>query len=159
MSHVVDPCTGLVEVLKKVTDPRGLRGRRFPSHSILSICVLATLSGANSLRAISEWASSLCRRDLRRLGGKLKRAFVSISLNISEGAGEFSRSEKARFYRMSRRSATECAAVVDICKELELGTSALWTECRLTPLSIVSMLVKLIKSMNGQPSGQGHPLR
>jgi four helix bundle protein len=95
------------------------------------------------------------------LSDQFKRAFVSISLNIAEGAGEFSRSEKARFYRMSRRSATECAAIVDICKRLELGNSALWTECRINLLSIVSMLVKLIKSMNGKGTGQGqgHPLR
>ena len=32
------------------------------------------------------------------IADQLKRAFVSISLNIAEGAGEFSRSEKARFY-------------------------------------------------------------
>jgi len=89
------------------------------------------------------------------LTDQLKRAFVSISLNIAEGAGEFSRPEKARFYRMSRRSATECAAIIDICKQLELGNSALWTECRLALLSIVSMLVKLTKSMHGNGSGQG----
>ena len=97
------------------------------------------------------------------LSDQLKRAFVSITLNIAEGAGVFSRAEKARFYRMSRRSATECAAVVDICKQLELGKSELRAECRQTLLSIVSMLVKLIKSMNGksvgQGQGQGHPLR
>jgi len=97
------------------------------------------------------------------LSDQLKRASVSISLNVAEGAGEFSRSEKARFYRMSRRSATECAAIVDICKTLELGKPDMWTECRLTLLSIVSMLVKLIKSMNGDGIGQGqrqgHPLR
>jgi len=97
------------------------------------------------------------------LTDQLKRASVSISLNIAEGAGEFSRSEKARFYRMSRRSATECAAIVDICRQLELGDSGLWTECRLSLLSIVSMLVKLIQSMKGDGSGHGqghgHPLR
>lgn len=97
------------------------------------------------------------------LSDQLKRASVSITLNIAEGAGEFSRTEKARFYRMSRRSATECAAVVDICKQLELGKSELWAQCRLTLLSIVSMLVRLIKSMNGKSvghgQGQGHPLR
>jgi four helix bundle protein len=93
------------------------------------------------------------------LSDQLKRASVSISLNIAEGAGEYSRSEKARFYRMSRRSATECAAIVDICKTLELGHTAVWTECRLTLLSIVSMLVKLIKSMNGDGAGQGQGQR
>jgi len=31
---------------------------------------------------------------------------------------EFARREKARFYRMARRSATECAAILDIVQEL-----------------------------------------
>ena len=41
-------------------------------------------------------------------------------LNIAEGAGEFAPKEKARFYRMARRSATESAAVLDVCKNLKL---------------------------------------
>ena len=94
------------------------------------------------------------------LSDQLRRASLSISLNVAEGAGEFSRSEKARFYRMAKRSATECAAVIAVCEKLELGSSKLWVECRSILHSIVSMLVKLIKSMSsknlGQGQGQGH---
>ena len=42
------------------------------------------------------------------LADQLQRAGTSIPLNIAEGAGEYSNSEKIRFYRMARRSATEC---------------------------------------------------
>ncbi len=41
------------------------------------------------------------------LCNQLQRASLSISLNIAEGAGEFSSADKARFYRIARRSATE----------------------------------------------------
>ena len=41
-------------------------------------------------------------------------------LNIAEGAGEFSNSDKARFYRYAKRSATECAAMLDVCRNLRL---------------------------------------
>ena len=41
------------------------------------------------------------------LGDQLQRAALSISLNIAEGAGEYAIDEKARFYRMAKRSATE----------------------------------------------------
>lgn len=42
------------------------------------------------------------------LTDQLQRAASSIPLNIAEGAGEFSGAEKARFYRMAKRSVTEC---------------------------------------------------
>ena len=48
------------------------------------------------------------------LADQLRRAATSIPLNIAEGAGEFAPKEKARFYRMARRSATESAATLDV---------------------------------------------
>ncbi|WP_372365277.1 four helix bundle protein [Candidatus Uabimicrobium sp. HlEnr_7] len=55
------------------------------------------------------------------LSNQLQRAALSISLNIAEGAGEFSSAEKARFYIIARRSATECASIIDICRCLKLS--------------------------------------
>jgi four helix bundle protein len=52
---------------------------------------------------------------------QLRRASLSIPANIAEGAGEFSPSDKARFYRMALRSASECAALLDACKRMKLG--------------------------------------
>ena len=49
---------------------------------------------------------------------QLRRAANSIALNIAEGAGEFAPAEKARFYRMARRSATECAGQVMVCRRI-----------------------------------------
>ena len=43
------------------------------------------------------------------LADQLRRAALSIPLNIAEGAGEFARADKARCYRIARRSATEAA--------------------------------------------------
>ena len=51
---------------------------------------------------------------------QLQRAASSIALNIAEGAGEYARLEKHRFYRMAKRSATECAAILDIGLKLGL---------------------------------------
>ena len=48
------------------------------------------------------------------LVNQLQRASSSILLNISEGAGELSGNEKIRFYSMARRSATECAGILDL---------------------------------------------
>lgn len=48
------------------------------------------------------------------LADQLQRAATSVALNIAEGAGESKRAEKNRFYRMARRSAFECAAILDV---------------------------------------------
>ena len=54
------------------------------------------------------------------LADQMQRAATSVPLNVAEGAGEFSAPEKGRFYRMARRSATECAAILDVCRTLGL---------------------------------------
>lgn len=46
------------------------------------------------------------------LGDQLRRATASISLKLAEASGEFRPKEKARFYRIARRSATECASIL-----------------------------------------------
>ena len=51
------------------------------------------------------------RQDLR---DQLRRASSSMVLNLAEGAGEFRASDKARFYRFSRRSGGECLAILDL---------------------------------------------
>ena len=80
------------------------------------------------------------------LSDQLQRAAISIALNIAEGAGEFSKKDKARFYRMALRSATECAAILDVCKCLKLANEQNLAEGRELLLRIVSMLTSLTLS-------------
>ena len=77
------------------------------------------------------------------LADQLQRAATSIPLNVAEGAGEFSPAEKARFYRIARRSATECAAILDVCRRLELATEDRYCVGRELLIRVVSMLVRL----------------
>src|SRR3990167_4826729 len=79
------------------------------------------------------------------ISDQLKRASSSIVLNIAEGAGEFSANDKKRFYRMARRSATECAAIIDICIRLNLIKQNDQTKARELLIHIVRMLTKMIK--------------
>ena len=44
---------------------------------------------------------------------QVRRASLSIALNIAEGSGEFAPLEKSRIYRIARRSVDECVAVLD----------------------------------------------
>jgi hypothetical protein len=43
---------------------------------------------------------------------------VDVALNIAEGAEEFSIKDKARFYRIAKRSATESVAILHVCERL-----------------------------------------
>jgi four helix bundle protein len=87
------------------------------------------------------------------LSNQLQRAALSISNNIAEGAGEFSRVEKARFYRMSLRSATECAALLDACRRLKLGGDPHIDSGRALLIRIVSMLTTMVRKLrDGVPA-------
>jgi four helix bundle protein len=81
------------------------------------------------------------------LADQLQRAGSSVPLNIAEGAGEYSEQEKGRFYRMAKRSATECASVFDIFRRLRLIDEERLLKGRQLLIRIVSMLTKLIKGM------------
>lgn len=82
------------------------------------------------------------------LGDQFQRAALSIPLNIAEGAGEFSSSEKSRFYRMAKRSATECAGIFDVCIRLKLIEEEQYKKGRELILRIVAMLTKIAKVHN-----------
>ncbi len=80
------------------------------------------------------------------LADQLQRAALSIVLNIAEGAGRFSPADKAVFYVRARASATESAAVLDVCRKLKLADDKATNENKATIERLVQMLTKLIKS-------------
>ena len=79
------------------------------------------------------------------LSDQLHRAALSIALNIAEGAGEYAVEEKARFYRMAKRSATECAGILDVCQRLQLLDEQNHARGRDLAHRIVSMLIKMAR--------------
>jgi len=79
------------------------------------------------------------------LADQLQRAAVSIPLNIAEGAGEFSSKDKARFYRMALRSATECAAIIDVAHRLGLIEREQSDESRELLARVVAMLTRMVQ--------------
>ena len=97
-----------------------------------------------------EVAASL-QRGRGYLADQLRRAATSIALNIAEGAGEFNCREKARFYRIAKRSTTESAAILDVCSRLGLSDAEKIQQGRALLLRIVAMLTRLVKS--GADSG------
>lgn len=80
------------------------------------------------------------------LKDQLDRAATSIVLNIAEGAGEFSRADKQRFYRMARRSATESAATLDIIARRNHAPPEMLANVRNQLVRVVAMLVRMTQS-------------
>ena len=78
------------------------------------------------------------------LADQLKRASLSIPLNIAEGNGKFTQKDKARFYHIARGSATECAAILDAAHIMQVLDSQLWQDGKLLLTRIVSMLSKML---------------
>ena len=82
-------------------------------------------------------------RDLR---DQLKRAAMSIPLNIAEGAGKPTVPDRARFHAIARGSAMECAALLDVfgvagwmtAPEIEKGKAMI--------IRIVAMLTRMCKA-------------
>ena len=96
--------------------------------------------------------------------GQLRRAALSIVNNIAEGAGEFSPTEKARFYRMALRSGTECAATLDVLRGLGDADRASIQSALAKAERLVAMLTRLVVRMReraargpGRGSGAGEP--
>ena len=77
------------------------------------------------------------------LSDQLQRAALSVPLNVAEGAGEYAVDEKVRFYRMAKRSATECAGILDVCRKLQLVDDQRYIKGREFLIRIVSILIKM----------------
>lgn len=80
------------------------------------------------------------------LKDQLDRAATSVVLNVAEAAGEFSKDEKRRFYRIARRSATETAAILDILERRDAVPANLLQPAHELVVRVVSMLVRLVRA-------------
>jgi len=76
------------------------------------------------------------------LADQLRRAALSIPLNIAEGSGRQGR-DAARSFGIARGSALECAAVLDAVEALGLLPGAALIDERNLLERIVSMLTKM----------------
>jgi four helix bundle protein len=81
------------------------------------------------------------------LADQALRSMSSVPLNIAEGATEFSRGDKARFYRMALRSAGEASAALDVLRRSKLVNVARCVEIRAEIGDVIAMLTGLVKSM------------
>jgi four helix bundle protein len=77
---------------------------------------------------------------------QLRRAAGSTPLNIAEGAGRTGAADAARCYAIARGSAMECAAALDVCRQLGLVNDAVHGEGITLLERIVAMLTKMCRT-------------
>lgn len=79
------------------------------------------------------------------LKDQLKRATVSIPLNIAEGSGKVTFSDRARFFAIARGSAMECAAIFDCLEILRPELHGELIPAKTLAVRLVAMLSKLAR--------------
>jgi four helix bundle protein len=77
------------------------------------------------------------------LGDQLRRAAMSVPLNIAEGCGKFALSDRASFYRIARASALERGAALDVVGLLKGAPPGKIAEGKVLVTRVVEMLTKL----------------
>ncbi len=78
---------------------------------------------------------------------QLRRASLSIVLNIAEGTSRFSKADKRNFYVISRGSAFECVAVFDVLKDETILTEEEFKNYYSKAEELSRMLFRMISNL------------
>ena len=78
---------------------------------------------------------------------QLKRASMSITLNIAEGTSRFSKADQRNFFVIARGSLMECIAILDILQENHTIESNLYNTLYLAGEELSKMLFAYIKRL------------
>ena len=84
----------------------------------------------------------------RIIANQLRRAALSVPLNIAEGTSRFSKADRKNFYIISRGSVFECVAAFDILKGEEKIQARKYTSLYGKADEISKMLYSMIKSLS-----------
>ena len=74
---------------------------------------------------------------------QLKRAALSVPLNIAEASGRTGSLDNARHFAIARGSALESGAILDACNALNLIDESKFYDMKRIIIDVVSMLSKL----------------
>ena len=82
------------------------------------------------------------------ISDQLKRASLSILLNLSEGTGRMTVNDKKHFYTIARGSVFECVAILDVLHALNKIDDAFYMEIYNGYEHCSKMLLAMYRSMN-----------
>jgi len=77
---------------------------------------------------------------------QLRRASLSIVLNIADGAGQRSRAQTRHLYAIARGSAMESAAILDVLRSLGVASATEARTARALSVRIVQMLTSSVRA-------------
>ncbi|MBI2024820.1 MAG: four helix bundle protein [Candidatus Harrisonbacteria bacterium] len=77
---------------------------------------------------------------------QLRRASISIVINIAEGSGKFSKADKRSFYTTARGSTYECVSLLELILEEKQITQTQFNEFYKKYETLSKMLLGLINS-------------
>ncbi len=87
--------------------------------------------------------AAMPRKGHADLRDQVERASTSVVLNIAEGAGRTSFTDKRRFYEIAKGSTTECAAALDVLKVRGVIDAPAHARARTLAIRVVQMLSRL----------------
>ena len=82
------------------------------------------------------------------LKDQLKRASISILLNLTGGTGRMSVNDKKHFYTAARGSVFECVALLDLLHEMELVDNEFYKDIYAGFEQASKMLLAMYRSMD-----------
>jgi four helix bundle protein len=80
------------------------------------------------------------------LRDQLRRAAISIPLNIAEGSGKTSIADRSRYFSIARGSALECGALLDVLRLTGAVAEPDGQDAKKLLARIVSMLTRLCRA-------------
>lgn len=118
---------------------------RVQSSPILSHARLDVYRCAIELLAVTTRIREALPRGNVDIADQLRRASLSVPLNVAEGAGKTTTAEKRKYYAIARGSALECAAILDVCVVLRLVDPTVVEPANALLARIVGMLTKMTR--------------
>lgn len=86
-------------------------------------------------------------RGYRFLADQLNRAALSISTNLAEGNGRFTKADRKNFFVIARGSAQECVPILEIARRRQLITEEVHHDLREALEVIAKMTSGLINGL------------
>jgi four helix bundle protein len=86
----------------------------------------------------------------RNIKNQLRRASLSVVLNIAEGAGKYSKRDKKNFYTIAKGSVNECVALIRVLRIEQQIPGDLFRKTYNSLECVAKMLTALINKMKDE---------